>query len=140
MGAVTRPPAAHGSVGSSSPGRRFVVLPHQDDSANFLEAHTKRSKKTREVGGKPRRLRPFLSIMDSLSSMCLCHHHHREDYHQTQSVVIYPLAAFDYPLNHAKLVEQRRRENKHKLFRPVSEDDDSVSFTNHFPKSRKVSF
>jgi hypothetical protein len=133
MGAVARPPSQR-SLGSASPGRRFVVLPHQEDPSKVFEAHKKRSKKKKKEGQPP--LQSFSALIDSLTSMCLCHV--PMDY-QTKSVVIYPVAAFAYPLNHVQLVEQRRRENKHKMFRPVSEDDESISFKYQLPKRRKGS-
>lgn len=121
MGAVARP-VARRPQGASSPGRRFVVNSHHDD-LTMASASTKMSPT----------LHSFSEFMDSLTSMCLCHDQNHSD---KNLKVTYPVAGFEYPLNHIKLVEQRRRSLKHKMFRPVSEDDASMSVNYYIPTKR----
>ena len=122
MGAVARPTAQR-PKGASSPGRRFVVLSYHDD-VTMASVSPKKSATVHS----------FSEIIDSLTSMCLCHH---QNYSDSKFKVTYPVAGFDHPLNHIKLVEQRRRSLKHKMFRPVSEDDASMSVNYYIPTRRK---
>ena len=126
MGAGARP-LAQRPAGAASPCRRFVVISHQEDPMMAFAA-AERHKNTPVI-------QSFATFIDTLADLCLCHHPMGI---KRDKRVVYPIEAFDYPLNHAKLVEQRRRALKHKLFRPVSVDEGSVPDKYIVPKRQKA--
>ena len=72
-------------------------------------------------------------FLDSFTNMCVpfaCAQP-REAHSKTPGTkVVYPVERFaDYPaLNAAHLIQQRRKDVRHQLFRPVSEDESSIPF------------
>jgi hypothetical protein len=119
-------------VGHCFPERRYIVRRQlgSSDSSVSSEVHPWKTHPRQCVSG----------ILDSFTSLCLgdvfvssSESRRQGTMHTPSSTssrskkVVYPIARYPYRLNSKKLVDQRRKSFQHHFFRPVPEDEMSVS-------------